>query len=123
MALENDPELDGKYLGTISKDFAVVSETLKEASYEIRKRDFEYPIFVMAKAEVPVGGLLIPKGEIALSWDFRASYLEEFLQRGLIGKDRAPDFLQTYKNPDEFACIFVIDGAFTRFIYIPYPVD
>ncbi|MEL6536755.1 MAG: hypothetical protein AAFQ98_15155 [Bacteroidota bacterium] len=123
MDIVNDPELDGKYLGTISKDFAVVSETLKEASYEIRKREFEFPIFVMAKQEVPIGATLVAKEELALSWDFRASYLDEFMQRGLIGKDRAPDFAQAYKNPEEFACIFVIDGAFTRFVFIPYPVD
>ncbi|HAA14697.1 MAG TPA: hypothetical protein DCE41_24625 [Cytophagales bacterium] len=121
--MTNDPELDGKYLGTISKDFAVVSETLKEASYEIRKREFEFPIFIMAKQEVPIGAMLIAKQELALDWDFRASYLEEFMQRGLIGKDRAPDFAAAYKNPDEFACIFVIDGAFTRFVFIPFPVD
>jgi hypothetical protein len=49
MDYANDPELSGKYLGTITKDFAVVSDTLKEASYQIRKRDIsKYPIFVFA---------------------------------------------------------------------------
>lgn len=123
MSTVNDPELDGRYLGTISKDFAVISESLKEASYEIRKREFEMPIFIMAKQEVPVGALLIDKKEVALSWDFRASYVDEFVQRGLIAKDKLPDFVAAYKNPDEFACIFVIDGEFTRFVFIPYPVD
>ena len=43
--MQNDPELDGKYLGTISQDFAIVSDTLKEASYLIRKREFsEFPM-------------------------------------------------------------------------------
>ena len=119
----NDPELDGKYLGTISQDFAVVSESLKEASYEIRKRDFEYPIFAIAKEDIPLGALLIGKRDAALSWDFRASYLDEFVQRGLIAKDKLEAFVQTYKNPDEFACLFVVDGAFTRFVFIPYPED
>lgn len=121
--MTNDPELDGKYLGTISKDFAVASDMLKEASYEIRQRDFEYPIFVMAKQDIPLGALLIAKEDVALSWDFRASYLADFMERGLVDKDKAADFLATYKNPDEFACIFVVDGSFTRFVYIPYPED
>lgn len=123
MDMVNDPELDGKYLGTISQDFAVVSESLKEASYEIRKRDFEYPIFAIAKEDIPLGALLIGKRDAALSWDFRASYLDEFVQRGLIAKDKLEAFVQTYKNPDEFACLFVVDGAFTRFVFIPYPED
>ena len=32
----NDPELSGKYLGTITKDFVKVSDILKEASYQVR---------------------------------------------------------------------------------------
>jgi hypothetical protein len=36
----NDPELNGKYLGTISEDFIKVADTLKEASYQIRKGGF-----------------------------------------------------------------------------------
>ena len=29
----------------------------------------------------------------------------------------------SFKDPDEFCCLFVIDGEFTRFVYIPYPID
>jgi hypothetical protein len=36
----NDPELNDKYLGTITKDFIVVCDTLLEASAQIRKGDF-----------------------------------------------------------------------------------
>ena len=41
--MHNDPELSWKYLGTISADFVKVSDTLKEASYQIRKAGFDYP--------------------------------------------------------------------------------
>ena len=64
--MENDPELNGKYLGTITKDFVVVSDTLKEASYQIRKRGFsDFPIFPISKVEIPVGNLLVGRGEMA----------------------------------------------------------
>jgi len=36
----NDSELNGKYLGTITKNFVVVCDTLLEASSQIRKSDF-----------------------------------------------------------------------------------
>lgn len=123
--MHNDPELDGKYLGTISADFAVVSETLREASYQIKKRGFsDYPIFPIGKDDgIPVGQLLIDKQEVATSWNFNASYLDEFVQRGLIDADKVDDFKETFKDPDEFCCLFVIDGEFTRFVYIPYPID
>jgi hypothetical protein len=51
--MQNDPELSGKYLGTISEDFVKVADTLKEASYQIRKAGFEYPIFPICKDEQP----------------------------------------------------------------------
>jgi len=123
--MQNDPELDGKYLGTISQDFAIVSDSLKEASYQIRKRSFsEYPIFPIGKdTGIPVGQLLIDKNEVATVWNYNASFLEEFVQRNLIEKEKQSVFKESYKDPDEFCCLFVIDGEFTRFVYIPYPID
>ena len=51
--MNNDPELSGKYLGTISTDFVKVADTLKEASYQIRKGGFDYPVFAISKNEIP----------------------------------------------------------------------
>ena len=123
--MHNDPELDGKYLGTITQDFAVVAETLKEASYQIRKRGFsDYPIFPIGKDEdIPIGQLLIDKHEVATEWFYNATYIDEFIQRKLIDEDKVDAFKASYKDPDEFCCLFVIDGEFTRFVYIPYPID
>ena len=123
--MQNDPELDGKYLGSISSDFAVVSETLREAAYQIKKRGFsDYPIFPIGKEEgITVGQLLIDKHDAATSWYFNASYLDEFIQRGLIDTEKVEPFKENYKDSDEFCCLFVMDGEFTRFVYIPYPID
>ena len=123
--MQNDPELDGKYLGTISQDFAIVSDTLKEASYQIRKRKFsDYPIFAIGKDPgIPVGQLLIDKQEVATIWNYNASFLNEFIQRQLIEEDKEDDFKASFKDPDEFCCLFVVDLDFTRFTFIPYPED
>ncbi len=121
---ENDPELSGKYLGTISKDFVVVSNTLKEAAYQIKKRGFsDYPIFAISKDELPIGELLIPKKELALEWNYYASYIDEFTQRQLIDEEKLEDFIKNYKNPEEFCCLFVVDKDFVNFVFIPYPED
>jgi hypothetical protein len=122
--IENDPELNGKYLGTITRDFALVSETLKEASYQIRKRGFsDFPIFPVSKDQLPLGLTLIAKGEMENQWNYHAAYLDEFVQRKIIGEDKKAEFESVYKNPDEFCCLFVVDGAFTNFLFIPYPED
>lgn len=120
--MQNDPELNGKYLGTISRDFVKVADTLKEASYQIRKRGFsKFPIFPVCKEEQPIGQILIDRLATNMEWNYYVTYLDEFVQRGLVEK---PDnFEAAYKDPDEFCCLFVVDKDFTNFVFIPYPED
>lgn len=122
--MNNDPELSGKYLGTITNDFVKVSDNLKEASYHIRNRGFsDFPIFPIAKMEVPIGQPLIKKGELENDWHYHASYLDEFIQRKLVEPENVKTFEEAYKDADEFCCLFVVDQEFTNFIFIPYPED
>jgi hypothetical protein len=123
-SMQNDPELSGKYLGTITADFVKVADTLKEASYQIRKRGIsEYPVFPVCKEDQPIGQLILPKTHIDASWNYYASFMDEFVQRGLIDTDKQESFKAAYKEADEFCCLFVIDKEFTNFVFIPYPED
>lgn len=122
--MENDPELDGKYLGTITKDFVKVAKILQEASYQMRVRKIsEFPIFPIAKEEIPIGQLILPKKESHLDWNIYISLLDEFVQRKLIIHQE--NFKTAYKNPDEFCCLFVIDleKNFNNFVFLPFPED
>lgn len=121
--MTNDPELSGKYLGTISSDFARVADTIKEASYQIRKAGFEFPIFPICAEEQPIGQLLLKRSDLDTAWNYYASFLNEFVQRELVAKEKEEEFTKAYKDPDEFCCLFVIDKEFTRFVFIPYPED
>jgi len=119
--MHNDPELSGKYLGTITSDFVKISDTLKEASAVLRDRGFDFPIFPISKVHIPIGQLLVGRKELGLEWSYYASFLDEFVQRKLIAE--AEVFKNAYKDPDEFCCLFVVDEQFTNFVYIPYPED
>ncbi len=120
--MHNDPELSPKMMGNISQDFLKVSDLLKESSYQIRKRGFsEFPIFPISKEQTPIGQELYPKEALDTEWNYNVTYLDEFIQRKIIEKEE--EFKSTYKNPDEFCCLFVIDKDFTNFVYIPYPID
>ena len=122
--MQNDPELNGKYLGTITKDFVQVSDTLKEASYQLIKRNIsDYPIFPISKVDIPIGSILIAKETQGLNWNYYVSFLDEFVQRKLVSEEAVDIFKQAYKNPDEFCCLFVVDYDFTNFIFVPYPED
>ena len=118
------PEIDTKYLGTITADFVKVADTLKEASYQVRSRKFSnFPIFPISKMENPIGQSLIDRNQMELDWYYNITYLDEFIQRLLIEEDKVEGFKNSYKDPDEFCCLFVMDGQLTSFVYIPYPED
>ncbi|MCZ2476042.1 hypothetical protein G9H61_11330 [Aquirufa ecclesiirivi] len=121
----NSPDLNGKYLGLISSDFILVTELLKEASYQIKKRGFsDFPIFVTSQRPIEIGQKLIGVNEMnGNKWNYHASTLEEFLQRGLVAEENKELFVQNYKDIEEFACLFVVDGQFTNFVFIPFPEE
>lgn len=121
----NSPDLNGKYLGLISSDFILVSELIKEASYQIKKRGFsDFPIFVTSQRPIEIGQKLIGVNEMnGNKWNYHASTLEEFLQRGLVAEENKELFVQNYKDIEEFACLFVVDGQFTNFVFIPFPEE
>ena len=97
--IENDPELNGKYLGSITQDFVKISDNIKEASYQIRKRGFsDYPIFPISKEDQPIGQLLYGKLELDLDWNYFASFVDEFVDRKLISEDHIKMFIDAYKR-------------------------
>jgi hypothetical protein len=71
----------------------------------------------------PIGKIFIGKAEKELDWNYFITYIDEFVQRGLIAEEAVEEFTQAYKDADEFCCLFVMDGAFTSFVFIPYPID
>ena len=121
----NSPDLNGKYLGLISSDFVLVADALKEAAYQIKKRGFsDFPIFVCSQRTIEIGQMLIGVNELnGNKWNYHASMMEEFVQRKLIAEENIELFEQNFKDIEEYACLFVIDGQFTNFVFIPFPEE
>ena len=120
----NSYDVNKQLMGAISSDFIKVADQLKDASYQIRKRGFsENPVFVASRREIPVGQLLIGADEIGNLWNYKASFLDEFVQRELVSAESVELWKENYKNPDEYCCLFVVHGDFAGFVYIPFPED
>jgi Mg/Co/Ni transporter MgtE len=120
----NSPEINQKLMGKVSSDFIKVSEHLKEASYQIIKRKFsENPIFILTENPIEIGATLFQQIDFKTTYEYRASFLEEFISRNMIGEESVEFFKENYKDPEEYCCLFVIDQAFAGFIYLPFPND
>jgi len=67
----------------------------------------KYPIFIIHQQELNMGVSLIESGE-TFKWSVNASTLEEFVTKELIFMEKAQDFISTYKDPEEYLCLFVL---------------
>ena len=122
--MNNDPELNGKFLGTITEDFVKVADFLKESSYQIRKRGFsDHPIFVVSNKEISIGLPLVKKDEKENKWFYNAALPEHMMEKNLILEESIEEFINIYKDPEEYCCLFVVLEGFTNFIFLPYPED
>lgn len=120
----NSPEANQKLLGKVSGDFIKVADNLKEASYQIKKRGFsQYPVFILTRLRVEIGTTLFMPQDLGTIYEYKASFLEEFVQRELIAAESEILFKENYRDNEEFACLFVMDGDFAGFVYVPYPED
>lgn len=125
--LINQPEGEGAEpkknspLKSLEADLKLYSDSIKEISTEILVEGLsEYPIFVAHQHEVALGELILDKNELNTSWSVQASMLEEFIEKGVIHKDKKDRFIKQYKNPNEFMCLFVIVPEGANFVFYPY---
>lgn len=125
--LINQPEGEGTEpqknspLKSLEADLKLYSDSIKEISTEILAEGLsEYPIFVAHQHEVALGELILDKNELNTSWSVQASMLEEFIEKGVIHKDKKDRFIKQYKDPNEFMCLFVIVPEGANFVFYPY---
>jgi hypothetical protein len=120
----NDPELNGKFLGTISADFVKVCDQLKEAAYQMVSRNIsKFPVFVLCKEIQPIGILLHSREDEGLEWNYSFAMAEEFVLRGILSDEGYENLSGTFKDSEEFCCLFVVSPDFTNFVFLPYPED
>jgi len=111
-------------LESLEVDLKFLSESIKEIAVEIMVEGLsKYPIFIAHQHEVALGEVIFDRHEMNTEWTIQASTLEEFMERGVIKKELEERFIDTYKKPDKFMCVFVIvpDGA--NFVFFPYTKD
>lgn len=108
-------------LKSLQIDLDFYSDSLKEVAVEIEVEGLSsFPIFVAHQHEMTIGELIINREELGTQWTIHASTLEEFVEKGLIKKDKKALFESNYKDPSEFICVFVVVPEGANFVFYPY---
>lgn len=118
---EQQPKQKASPLKSLEKDLKVYSEAIMEVAADIMEADLsEYPIFIAHQHKVSFGELILDHTELGTSWSIQASTLEEFIEKGIIHRERKANFIKNYKNPQEFMCLFVIVPEGANFVFYPF---
>jgi hypothetical protein len=118
---ENNSQPKESPLVLLKRELDGYKDTLKQVALDIRVEGLsEQPIFIAHQHEVSIGEIILDRKELGTEWTIQASTLEEFLSRGIIQESKKDVFLYSYKNPDEYACIFVVVPEGANFVFIPY---
>ncbi len=107
-------------LKSLETDLVLFSDSIKEVAEDIIAELSKYPIFIAHQHEAHIGEQIIDKDELSTDWNIHASTLEEFVEKGIINAEKKEFFLQHYKNPDKFICVFVMVPEGANFVFYPY---
>jgi hypothetical protein len=117
---EQKPAADSP-LVSLRRDLKTFSESLYEVAVEIMVEGLsKYPIFIAHQHELALGEVILDRVELGTSWSLHASTLEEFIERGVIKPELKQRFIETYKDPKDFICVFVVVPEGANFVFVPY---
>lgn len=118
---DNNDKKKASPLQSLETDLRLYSESIREIAVEIMVEGLTtYPIFVAHQHEVALGEMILNKDDLNTEWTIHASTMEEFTEKGIIKKELQQRFIDTYKNPHEFMCVFVVVPEGANFVFFPY---
>jgi hypothetical protein len=117
---EEQPKKDSP-LVSLERDLKFFNESIREVAVEIMVEGLSmHPIFIAHQHELKLGEMILDRVELNTEWSIHASTIEEFTERGIIKPELKERFLTTYKNPNDFMCLFVVVPEGANFVYYPY---
>lgn len=107
-------------LKSVEKDLVFLREPLFEVSKDMKTDGFtENPIFILHQEKSELGESLFHVDEYEITWNVRAATMEELVEKEVIQADRKEMLTASY-NSDQSACILLLAGAYSRFLFFPF---
>ena len=119
--LNNQENKKESPLVSLEADLKHFNESIREVAIEIMVEGLSrYPIFIAHQHELALGELILDRHDLHTEWSIHASTLEEFVEKGVIKEVLKERFISSYKNPNDFMCVFVVVPEGANFVYYPY---
>jgi hypothetical protein len=115
--------LDEEIYKSLHDDLDVCRDYVKQIALGMIKGNVsKYPIFIATRGETDfdLGLPIINRIDFDITWNFSASHLEDFVNKGVVSKAKIEDFKKTYKNAEQYMCVFVAEEGATSFVFMPY---
>jgi hypothetical protein len=111
-------------LNAIRNDMRIIGSTMRAFSMHVISEEIsQFPVYIAYQDVVSLGKPFLSKEKDHLNWHYNVSILEEFVKRGVVMEEKLEDFLETFGDPEERACIFVVLPAEGGFVFVPYDID
>lgn len=114
----SNPVLEG-----IRNDVRVMGTFMRDLSMHVINEEIsQFPVYVAYTGDINIGRPFFNLEKHHLNWNYNASILEEFIKRGVVQEDKVEHFQETYGDPEERACIFVVTQEAGGFVFVPYEI-
>ncbi len=111
-------------LEAIRSDIRIIGSMMRAFSLHVIEEEIsQFPVYVAFQDAVSIGKSFLTKENDHLNWHYNVSILEEFVKRGVVEKDKLEDFIDTFGDPEERACIFVVLPEQGGFVFVPYELE
>lgn len=107
----------------LERDLGYYASYLQGIAHEVLDSGTSrYPVFVAYEGQpVDLGRPLLDHRQLDTRWSVRASVMEEFIQKGILTREQFLVFKETWKDPNDYMCVFVANPSQPSFVYLPYP--
>lgn len=108
-------------LQTLENDIHIIGTYMREFSRHVIGQEIsEYPIYIAHQEGVALGKPFMTKDQHKLNWNFNVSVLEEFVTKKVVEREKVEEFMSTFGDPEERACIFVVVEDEASFVFVDY---
>jgi hypothetical protein len=107
----------------LERDLGYYASYLQGIAHEVLDSGTSrYPVFVAYEGQpVEIGRPLLDHRQLDTRWSVRASVMEEFIHKGILSREQFLVFKQSWKDPNDYMCVFVATLSQPSFVYLQYP--